>query len=98
MGISKTYETTKNMGYFKIMLPKGKYKLEVGCQGYKTELMDVVVQEGSIAHQKIALQRSNEQTYEGYIETHEPTSMAGAITTGVTGIKIETIVIHLILN
>lgn len=67
------------------MLPQGKYKLEVTCHGYQSQLIDIIVEEGKIAYEKITLQRSTEQTYEGYIEAHEPTSMKGAITTGVTG-------------
>lgn len=84
-GINKSYEVTKNLALFKIMLPQGKYKLEVSCLGYKSQLIDVAVQEGNITYQKVVLQRQNEQTYEGYIESHEPMSMEGAITTGVTG-------------
>lgn len=82
-GISKSYDVSKNLAFFKIILPQGKYKLEVSCQGYHSQLIDVTVQEGNIAYQRIMLQKSNEQTYEGYIESHEP--IDGAIKTGVTG-------------
>lgn len=83
-GISKQYDVSKNMGLFKIMLPQGKYKLEVSCHGYQNQLVDVVVEEGTITQQKIVLQRSNEQTYEGYIESHEPINLNG-MSSGVTG-------------
>lgn len=84
-GINKSYDVSKNLAYFKIILPQGKYRLEVGCEGYQNQLIDFTIQEGTITHQKITLQRSNEQTYKGYIESHEPPSMVGAVTTGVTG-------------
>lgn len=85
-GISKSYEVSKNLAYFKIMLPQGHYKLEVSCEGYQNQLIDVTVKEGNITYERIMLRRLNEQkTYEAYIESHEPPSMAGAITTGLTG-------------
>lgn len=67
------------------MLPQGKYKLEVSCEGYQSQLIDVTVQQGNITYERIMLQRSNEQTYQAYIESHEPATMEGAITTGLTG-------------
>lgn len=84
-GINKSYDVSKNLGLFKIMLPQGEYKVEISCHGYQNQLIDFEVTEGTITHKKIVLQRTNEQTYEGYIEAHEPISMEGAVKNAITG-------------
>ncbi|XP_044763905.1 carboxypeptidase D [Coccinella septempunctata] len=42
-GLNKTFEVTKVKADFNIMLPPGKYVLEVNCHNYKTAFINVVI-------------------------------------------------------
>lgn len=53
------YDITKNKAYFKIMLPEGKYTIEVTCHGYINATYTVDVKTGKIGVLNIVLKTTD---------------------------------------
>lgn len=58
-GIEKIYEVTKINAHFKIMLPPGKYSLEVNCHEYEPQILNVEVVKDEILSLQIKLEKLN---------------------------------------
>ncbi|KAJ8930584.1 hypothetical protein NQ314_016596 [Rhamnusium bicolor] len=97
-GLNRTFEVTKKLAHFKIMLPPGKYDLEVACHGYENKLLHVAITEGNLLNLNVILNPANMDSpvYPGTIvntspnrisatdiSMHEP--FAGVVSTGIKG-------------
>lgn len=60
LGSNKIYEVTKISAHFKIMLPSGKYSLEVDCHGYMPKTVSIIVQKDEILYADIILNKASE--------------------------------------
>lgn len=56
-GINKEHEINNNNGYFKIMLPFGKFEMKISCHNYKTKVITVNVKDGSLLNVRIKLEK-----------------------------------------
>ncbi|XP_066251733.1 carboxypeptidase D-like isoform X1 [Euwallacea similis] len=52
----ETYEVTKTLAHFKVMLPPGNYQVEIACHGFDTKTLTVDVKELVISDLKVVLQ------------------------------------------
>ncbi|KAJ8985210.1 hypothetical protein NQ317_018239 [Molorchus minor] len=97
-GMAQSYEVTKNLAHFKIMLMPGKYDLEVTCPGFESKLLHVQVTDGNLLSLKVTLYDLNVhgEPYPGVIVNavtnrtgatdmtiHEP--FEGIVSTGIRG-------------
>ncbi|KAF2900813.1 hypothetical protein ILUMI_05352 [Ignelater luminosus] len=61
LGSNKIYEVTKISAHFKIILPSGKYSLEVNCHGYMPKVVSIMVQKDEILYADIILDKASEE-------------------------------------
>lgn len=52
---SAKYNVTKNMAYFKAILPPGNYEAIFSCEGYNDELVTITVKQNEITHLDVVL-------------------------------------------
>ncbi|KAJ8958532.1 hypothetical protein NQ318_002327 [Aromia moschata] len=79
-GMDQTFEVTKKQAHFKILLPPGKYDLEVACHGYEKKLLHIEITDGNILSLKVNLYAVNihPEVYPGTVVTVAPEKMASA--------------------
>ncbi|KAJ8917356.1 hypothetical protein NQ315_002378 [Exocentrus adspersus] len=97
LGLEQDFEVTKQTGRFKILLPPGKYDLEITCHGHETEKRLVEVVEGKIESLKVTMyEKQAPEVYTGTIVTGEAQNMVvtdttmhepfrGVVSTGIRG-------------
>ncbi|XP_074039541.1 carboxypeptidase D svr [Leptinotarsa decemlineata] len=74
-GIEQSYEVSKTIAHFRMMLPPGNYNLEFACHNYQTKLMHVTVSEGSLLSLNVVLVKDGQgipEVYQGTIVPVKP--------------------------
>lgn len=100
-GSDQAIEVTKKTAHFKIMLPPGKYELDIACHGYEPLLKQIVITDANIISLKITLYeknttRASTEIYQGTIVQGESDKVVitdstmhepfhGVISTGIKG-------------
>lgn len=97
-GSDQVFEVTKKTAHFKILLPPGKYDLEIACHGYETASKQIIIIDGNMTSLRIILyeKSSTPEIYPGTIvqsdtdkviitdsTMHQP--FKGIVSTGIRG-------------
>lgn len=106
VGIGQTYDVTKRLAHFKIILPPGTYDLEVVCHMYQNKMVHLTVTEENMLQLKVVMMRegTNPEVYNGTIVKTSANTLVmtdfsikkpflGPTKTGVKG-KVFEIVLH----
>lgn len=78
-GLNRSYEVTKINAHFKIMLPKGKYLMEIACHNYKSKLATFEVIADNLTTLNVVLDKENVKDNETNKEEVTEITNAGSV-------------------
>lgn len=82
LGLDRYHEVTKTLAHFKIMLPPGRYTIEVACHLYQNITMDFLVEHGKLLNVPIVLKKELNLNNEDF---EKPTLIGGFGNNGIKG-------------